>query len=92
MFCSDVYNSHYYYHVLFDIGTIILHTTCVYCIVSILFYFIVSALINDPGNICAETNGGLHVLPGETVTLQCVVNNTGATQNLLIWNTPVSKS
>ena len=46
-------------------------------------------LLNDPNNICNETNGS-HVLPGAAVTLLCVVNNTGASLNLLVWNTPVS--
>ena len=64
---------------------------CLYSIVGILFYFIVSSLITDPGNICAETNGGLHVLPGKRATLYCYVNNTGAYVNVLIWNTPVSR-
>ena len=62
-----------------------------YCI-GIVFDFIGSVSLIDPDNICAETNGALHVPPGETVILQCVVNNTGAIGvNVLIWNTPVSK-
>ena len=52
-----------------------------------MFYFIGSVSLIDSDNICA----GLRVLPGETVILQCVVNNTGATgSNVLIWDTPVS--
>ena len=50
-----------------------------------------SVLLNDPKNICNET-GGSHVLPGQVVTLLCVVDNTGAPGgNLLIWSTPVNK-
>ena len=50
-----------------------------------------SVLLNDPKNICSET-GGSHVLPGQVVTLLCVVDNTGAPGgNLLIWSTPVSQ-
>ena len=57
-----------------------------------LFFFIGSVFLKDPNNVCAETNGGLHVPPEETVTLRCVVNNTGAIGvHVLIWNTPVSK-
>ena len=60
-----------------------------YC-VSIV-YFIGSVTLIDPDRICAETNGSIYMLPGETITLQCVVDNTGAHVNVLIWNTPVSR-
>ena len=57
-----------------------------------MFYFIGSVLLNDPDNICAETNGGSHVEPRVVVSLLCYGNNTGATGgNILIWTTPVSK-
>ena len=49
-----------------------------------------SVLLTDPDNICSETNGGSHVVPGMVVTLVCDVNNTGANINLLIWNTQVN--
>ena len=55
------------------------------------FYFVGSVLLGDPGIICAETNEGSHVQPGERITLYCYVNNNGAYHNLLIWITPVSK-
>ena len=57
-----------------------------------MFYFIGSVLLNDPDNICAETNGGSHIKPGIVVSLLCHVDNTGAPGgNYLIWITPVSK-
>ena len=49
-------------------------------------------VLNDPGNICAETNGSSHVSSGNIVSLQCDVDNTGAIGgNYLIWIVPVSK-
>ena len=49
-----------------------------------------SVLLNDPNNICSETNAeGSRVPPGMIVTLHCEVDNTGAGVNLLIWSTPV---
>ena len=61
---------------------------CEYC-----FYFVGSVLLIDLSNICAENNGDLHVPSEKTGTLQCVVDNTGAIGgNVLIWNTPVSKT
>ena len=48
-------------------------------------------LLYDPKNICSET-GGSYVLPGQVVTLLCVVDNTGAPGgNIIIWNTPVNE-
>ena len=57
-----------------------------------MFYFIASVLLNDPDNICGETNGGSHIKPGTVVSLLCHVDNTGAPGgNYLIRITPVSK-
>ena len=58
-----------------------------------MFYFIGSVSLIDLSNIYAENNGDLHVPSEKTGTLQCVVDNTGAIgDNVLIWNTPASKT
>ena len=48
-----------------------------------------SVLLSDPDKICKEINKGSHTVPGAEVKLNCNVNNTGATSNILRWVTPV---
>ena len=61
-------------------------------LLSISFIFArASVLLNDPNNVCNKPETS-HVLPGMMITLLCMVNNTGAVNNLLIWSTPVNQN
>ena len=48
-----------------------------------------SVLLSDPDEICKEINKGSHTVPEAEVKLNCDVNNTGTTSNILRWVTPV---
>ena len=42
----------------------------------------------DTGS-CNETSPGVYLNPGDTVILNCSVNNPSAAVNLLLWNVPI---